>query len=163
MLESTAIPQSYHTGFIYSSDIHVFTSSLFNRPLAKYHLSRVRPILLRDFPLHQWGTRRRGSPAITLMGRLYESFWTRGRRGDCCVCVLCHLGPREQESRVLRTNIYPLELGGQPVGQESTVEERHCQRHHRPRTLQILPGCKVPPAKGAQEEHHPNNSRRRLV
>ena len=42
----------------------VFTSSLLNRPPAQHHLSRVRPILRRTFPLHKWGTRRKGSPTI---------------------------------------------------------------------------------------------------
>ena len=30
-------------------------SSLVIKPLVQHHLSRVRPIQLRDLPLHQWG------------------------------------------------------------------------------------------------------------
>ena len=36
-------------------------SNLFNQPPAQHHLSRVRPILLRD---HQWGTRRKGPHSL---------------------------------------------------------------------------------------------------
>ena len=42
-----------YTG-LYTRLTHAFLSSLLHQPLAQHHLSRVRPILLRDLPLHTY-------------------------------------------------------------------------------------------------------------
>ena len=62
---------------------HAFTSSLLNQPPAQHHLSRVRPILLRELPLHQWGeTRRQGIPLIVCMYMYVCMVMTYSKRMD---------------------------------------------------------------------------------
>ena len=64
-------------------------SSLFNQPLEQHHLSRVRPISLRDPLLHEWGDPTIKDPLIARFGDLSPPA-TMGR----CLCtsrdfVLC--------------------------------------------------------------------------
>ena len=42
-------------------------SSLLTKPLVQHHLSRVRPVQLRDFPLHLWGNLTVKDPLNTLV------------------------------------------------------------------------------------------------
>ena len=56
----------------------------------------------------------------------------------------CNLGVLGKGEQSFKDEESPAEgeRGGQPIGQESAIEERHCRRHHRPRALRIAQVCK---------------------
>ena len=80
-------------------------STLLNQTPAQHHLSRVRPIPLRD---HQWGTRQRRTPLITISPVLDSlldhspvcgasgSTWvaTRHERLLLYLCLCCSVAPK---------------------------------------------------------------------
>ena len=45
------LQQCYNNISVFILVGHVFMSSLLTKPLVQHHLSRVRPVQLRDFPL----------------------------------------------------------------------------------------------------------------
>ena len=106
------------------------------------------PVLDLSFPetvpLHRWGTRRKGSPTITLVKDQSKVSGLEGADKEILVFLQFGVSGIEGEQSFEDEESPARRAGDNCSARRSAVEERHHWGHHRPRALRQCVRCHRP-------------------